>query len=189
MGWQHQLIFFIAFGIGLPAAFRSPFSGKPFLRNPTPLALLASWVAAEIWWIATGNSIAVSVYFMTDIAVIAVILAKSIIRAGRASSPDITLWDKAILGLFVFAAWPAYIAANPLIQFWVPWATVVLQFLLAGTESFLGWRKAVALRKAETRSADIIPFILNPPGKLVPEVRNAAIERRRHLARAIGHDR
>ena len=66
--------------VGFPAA----------VRNPTALALVCSWLAGEVTWLISGNNLPLSVYIMADIAVMTVIFAKAIVRAGPKLYP--TIW-------------------------------------------------------------------------------------------------
>ena len=72
MSTPHIIMWAIVVCVGLPSAY----------RNPTALALSLSWLMGELTWMATGNSLPLSVYICADITVIAVICAKAIYREG-----------------------------------------------------------------------------------------------------------
>lgn len=150
--------------IGLPAAF----------RNPTAAALVLSWLAAEVSFMLTEDNLPLSIYFMADIAVIAVIYAKTIRACGaklysslgeqlRCLVTDLTKCDRWIVALFVLGAWPLYVLdIHAFYKWWLLWAIVTLQFLLAGGEALTSFR--AEKRKAETdtpiidRHLVVIPF-------------------------------
>lgn len=139
-------MYFVVFGVGVPAAF----------RNPTSAALVLSWLVGEVTWLRTGNSLSLSVYFMCDVFVIAMICAKATIREGCRTYPTLrlqiqcawqamTTWDRWITGGFIFVAWPIYVSnLHPYYQWWSLFTVTILQFILSGGEaltSLLGERK------------------------------------------------
>lgn len=126
------------------------------LRNPTGGALAANWLFAEIAWMATGESIALRVMFCADIAVITVICCKAVHREGCRTYPTLatqlqcfwralTLWDRLVIGGYVFAAWPVYISTlHPYYAYWVLFYTALAQYAFAGSEviqNMLGSRR------------------------------------------------
>lgn len=155
MSWPHIAIYLIVIGIGLPAA----------LRNPTAGALVAAWALGEATWLLTGNSLPLNVYFMADIAVLAVMCVKAIMKEGSRTYPTmkaqlaafwraLTLWDKLIAGGYIFAAWPVYvIAMHDYYRWWALYWIVVAQILLAGCEAIQSW---LGVRKGRVMS--------KPPG-------------------------
>lgn len=136
--------------VGFPAA----------LRNPTAAMLVMAWLAGEFLWLVTGESLALSTYFMTDVAVIALIYAKTIRHVGAKTYPtlrrqlwclifDLSVWDRWIVGLFLLGAWPIYILAlHPYYKWWLLYAIVILQFLLAGAEAIFSLRHSVSEQAA-----------------------------------------
>lgn len=144
MTWAEILIHAVVIGVGIPAA----------LRNPTALALVASWALGQGTWMLTGNNLPLQVYFLADLTVIAGIYAKTTVRCGakvyssmadqlRCMIFDLTLADRWIVAMFVGGCWPCY-----LIQFddrtkWflLFWLTIA-QFLLSGGEALQSWRGA-----------------------------------------------
>lgn len=155
------VIWAVVCGVGLSAS----------RRNPTALALSLSWLAGEITWMATGNNLPLSTYIMADIAVITVIFAKSIYRAGPRFYPsaqlhlkgfvtDLSWADRFIVAIFLLGAWPAYaIEMHPYYRWWTLYYLTVAQFLLAGSEVLFSWhRRGDAPPAEEAHSADIIPF-------------------------------
>lgn len=148
MSWPHIVIYLVVIGIGLPAV----------LRNPTAGALVANWAIGEATWMLTGDSLPLKVYFMADIAVLAVIGCKATVREGCRTYPDLwqqskclwramTLWDRWIAASYVLAVWPLYVMPiEPRAQWFLLWALLIAQFLIAGGEavqSMLGKRKRV----------------------------------------------
>lgn len=137
MSWQAVTMYAVVAGLGIPSAF----------RNATAAALVFAWLAGETLWLATGNSLPLSFFFMADIAVISIIYAKMIRRVGAKTYPtfarqlyclvvDLTVWDRWIVGLFLFAAWPAYVLAiDPSTKWHILWAITIIQFCLAGAEA------------------------------------------------------
>lgn len=134
--------------VGLPAAF----------RNPTAAALVLSWLVGEVTWMATGNNLPLSVYFMCDVAVIAVIYAKMIRSCGakvyssmreqlRCFVTDLTKADRWIVALFLLGAWPLYVLEiHPYYKWYLLWFIAIAQFLLAGAEAALTLRHNVKAR-------------------------------------------
>lgn len=152
-------------GIGFPAAFR--------LRNITAFALVVAWVASEIVSARTGNSIPLTTYAVTDPLVIAVICAKATMREGCSTYPTFkaqarrlweatTICDRYIVGLFVFAAWPVYLAylsgLNQYHTWMLLWYVAIAQFAFAGLEVLTGWRRYMRERHGWTNSGNIIQF-------------------------------
>lgn len=137
MSWQAVTMYAAVAGLGIPAAF----------RNATAAALVFAWLAGETLWLATGNSLPLSFFFMADIAVISIIYAKTIKRVGAKTYPtlarqlqcliiDLTVCDRWIVGLFLLGAWPAYVLAiNPFAKWHTLWAISIIQFCLAGAEA------------------------------------------------------
>lgn len=134
----------VVFLIGLPSA----------MRNVTALALVASWALAQGYWLVTDDNFPLSVYFMADIAVLTIVYAKAISRcAGKVYKSawdqakclitDLTALDRWIVASFVFIQWPLYVLQfDPWVKWHLLWLTTIVQFLLAGAESFNTWRKA-----------------------------------------------
>lgn len=150
MSLPHLIAYVVVLGIGVPASF----------RNWTALTLLLSWTAGEFTWFVTGNSLPLKFYFMTDMAVLVVILAKATVKAGRAPNPFpfMSFWDRLIAGGFVFAAWPAYVLAFDLRTKWfLLFGIVIAQFLCAGGESV---QALLGERKERRRNRH------NPPGSV-----------------------
>lgn len=150
MTWPHMAMYAVVFGIGIPAA----------LRNLTALALALSWLVGETAWMMTGNNLPLSTYFMADVAVIALVYAKTIRRVGTKTYPtlwrqlyclaaDLTVWDRWIVGVFILGAWPLYaLAVDPWQKWYSLWALCILQFLLAGAEAIQSFRHSVKARAA-----------------------------------------
>lgn len=153
MSWQ-AIVMYCAVGIiGIPAAF---YFWPIRIRNVTALALVVAWLVAEMIVYRTGNSLPLGFYFKADIAVIAVIYAKTIRRCGvkvysrageqlRCLATDLTLWDRGIVAVFLLGMWPLYVLNFDAFDKWqaLMWLAVA-QFLLAGGEvvaSFLAARR------------------------------------------------
>lgn len=142
MSWQALVMYCVVAGIGFLAAF----------RNVTAFALCAAWLFAEIVWIATGNSLPLSSYFMADVAVISIIYAKTIKRVGPKIYPtlrrqlyclivDLTPFDRWIVAIFMLGMWPAYVlSVDPWWKWHWLWGLAILQFLLAGAEAMRSFR-------------------------------------------------
>lgn len=172
MSWQSILMFAVVAGVGIPAAFR--FTWPPEIRNVTALALVAAWLIAEVIVYRTGNSLPFGLYFKADMAVIFVIYAKAIHRCGaklysslgeqmRCMATDLTWWDRFIVAIYLFGAWPLYIIAG---EPWWKWQALmwlaIAQFLLAGGEALTSFiasrRKAVSDTPIIDRHFTVIPF-------------------------------
>jgi hypothetical protein len=160
MSWPAIVMYLVVACVGLPAAF----------RNPTALALVVAWLVPEILYQFTGNSLPLSVYFMADITVIAVICAKAAIGEGCSTYPTLrqqfacfwralTACDRTILGLFLFGAWPVYVSnLHPYYAWFALWAIAIAQFMLAGVEALVGWHQR---RKADRKLPDNV-FLFAP---------------------------
>jgi hypothetical protein len=146
MSWPHVLIYVVVIGIGLPSA----------VRNPVAAALVGNWAIGEFSWMVSGDNLPLTIYFMADVAVIAVICAKATWREGCRTYPSfreqircfgraLTLWDRWLVASYIFVAWPIYVLTiDPWHKWWVLYWLVVAQFLMAGGEavqSVLGSRK------------------------------------------------
>jgi hypothetical protein len=150
MSWPAIAIYAVVAFVGLPSA----------TRNSTALGLSLAWLLGEITWLLTSNNLPVSTYFMADVAVITLIYAKTIRRVGSKIYPslakqlyclvaDLTVWDRWIVALFVFGAWPLYIATiHPYYKWWSLWAIIVAQILLAGAEAIQSFRHELKQRAA-----------------------------------------
>lgn len=167
-------MFAVVAGIGIPAAFRF---FPPSIRNATALALVISWIAGEWYAYRNGQSLPLGFYFKADLAVIAVIYARTIRRVGakiyssfrtqlRGLVADLTPWDRGILAIFLFATWPVYLAN---LHDYYKWHTLMVlaiaQFLLAAGESVT--RHVEARRRSSSptpiidRHLRVIPFPLH----------------------------
>lgn len=132
-------------------------------RNLTAFALTASWLVGQIYYLRTGNSLALGQYFMADIAVVTVIFAKAIVSAGAKTYPtawrqfkafatDLTVCDRFILGLFLLGAWPIYVSTiHPYYQWWLLFYITIAQFLFAGAEPLARWWSVRRARRQESR--------------------------------------
>ena len=166
MTWAELLIHAVVIGVGLPAA----------LRNPTAFALVVSWAAGQGVWMLTGNNLPLKAYFIADLTVIAIIYAKTIIGCGPKTYDglahqlwcmiaDLSPWDRAIVALFVFGCWPAYVLS---LDEWTKWyllfAISIGQFLLAGGEAFVSWREAKRADPAEPDTPSSGPGVFRLAG-------------------------
>lgn len=161
-------------GISFLAAFHNPvkafFRSGPIVRNPTALALIIAWLAAEIVILRTGDSLPINFYFMADIAVVAVIYAKANRRNEYAAMggqlrrmvTDLTVCDRWIVAIYLLGAWPAYVLQfDPWWKWHLLWALAIAQFMLAGCEALA---VHIARRRARTetpiidRHLVVIPF-------------------------------
>lgn len=117
------------------------------LRNPTAMALSVAWIASEIVYLDTGNNLSLSTHFMADIAVIALIYAKTILRMGPKLYPtlgrqiycmflDLTKCDRWIVAIYLLGAWPLYVLSlDSYYRWWGLYWLVIAQFLLASAEA------------------------------------------------------
>lgn len=154
MTWQQVVMWAVVLFIGLPASW----------RNITAAALVVSWALAQGTWLITDDNLPIDFYFMADIAVIAIIYGKAISRFGpkvyesgwhqaRCLITDLTIWDRAIVGLFVLCMWPAYVLEFDAYAKWHwLWLATILQFVFAGAETFFSWRRT-RLAKAESSAS------------------------------------
>lgn len=164
MHWYTVLIYAVVGCIGLPAA----------LRNMTAAALVVSWMIGEITWMVTGERFPFRLFFMADIAVIAVIYAKTIVRCGPKQYPtlgaqlrclitDPTPCDRLVLAIFMLGQWPLYIVSlHPYYRWWALFWLVIAQFLLAGGEALGSYLKVRREARNPTPIIDrhlvVIPF-------------------------------
>lgn len=153
-------MYLVVAGLGIPAAF----------RNVTALAMVIAWLSVELVYQITGDSLPLQYSFMADIAVVAVIYAKTNGRneyaAGRNQIrrllTDLTICDRLIVGIYFALVWPAYVLQfDPYMKWMLLWALAIAQFVLAGGEALA---TTIARRKARTenpiidRHMVVIPF-------------------------------
>lgn len=130
------IMFGVVFAVGIPSA----------LRNPTALALVIAWMAAEAWGLGAGDSLPVQFYPFLDIFVIAMIMAKD-----ERSVPD-----RFVLLVFPIC-WALYVAnVHPFYKWYLLWGLTIAQFLAAGWDAFSSSRRVTAVRDpSETTSGDL----------------------------------
>lgn len=150
MSLPAAIVYGIVLFVGLPAA----------LRNSTAAALVLSWICGEISWMLTGNNLPLSTYFMADVAVIALIYAKTIRRVGPKTYPtiarqlyclvmDLTVYDRWVVAIFILGAWPLYVLnLHAYYKWWALWSLLIAQFLLAGAEAIQSFRHELKARAA-----------------------------------------
>jgi hypothetical protein len=155
-----QILCAVVLLIGVPSA----------LRNPTAAALVGAWAVTKAIYLFTGNGLATDFYVFPDIAVIAIIYAKAIVRAGpkdyptitaqlRSLATDLTVWDRLIVGLFLLGAWPIYVSTlHPYYQWWALFYIAILQFMLAGAESARSCLRSFRARSASHSRSDGLAF-------------------------------
>lgn len=146
MSWPHILIYVVVIGVGLPSAW----------RNPTAGGLVAAWAIGETAWMLSGNSLPLKVYFMADIAVMAVMFWKATRREAcrtyhslreqlKCFGRAMTLWDRWIAASYILAVWPIYVSElHPYYKWWALYWILIAQFILAAGEaiqSLLGDRR------------------------------------------------
>jgi hypothetical protein len=136
MIWQAAVMYLVVAGTFL-ASF----------RNATAAALCSAWLAGELIYIFTGNTLPLGFFFMADIAVISIIYFKTIRRCGaklysslgqqmRCLVTDLTTCDRWIVAIFLLGVWPAYILMiEPYWKWHLLWGLTILQFLLASAEA------------------------------------------------------
>jgi hypothetical protein len=174
-----EIIMWLVVGcVGIPAAIQWRPRLRLGLRNPTALALTISWLVGQAYYLKTGDGLALSEYMKADIAVVAFIIAKGIVRAGRNPWPAITPWDAWILALFFFGAWPVYVSTLG-DKYWALYFITTAQFLLAGAEPLANRRAAHRLARREALGANIVEFSpaysRRAKRHLAPSYRSAAI--------------
>lgn len=137
MSWPAIVMWLVIACVGVPSAW----------RNSSALALLLSWLMGETAWLMTGDSLPLSVYFMADVAVIAIIYAKAIRHAGVKTYydtrrqlaglvSDLTVFDRWIVAIFLLGAWPLYLLdLDPRSKWFLLWGLTIAQFLLACAEA------------------------------------------------------
>lgn len=142
--------------IGVPSAW----------RNPTSAALVISYLASRAIYIITGDALAVEYYAFPDIFVIAVIMAK---REYCNLRPYRNTWyqlkcvllerspaDRFILLSFPLV-WALYVATiDPWYQYWGLYALAILQFLAAGMESSLIYRRHAEALECPSVNSDLL---------------------------------
>jgi hypothetical protein len=148
--------------IGVPSAW----------RNPTSAALIVGWIVAEGMYRLNGNGLAVEYLAFPDIFVLAVIMAKREycnLRPYRNTWHQLkcVLFERSPADRFIMLCyplvWALYIAAiDPYYQYWGLYFLAIAQFLAAGWESFLIFRRhAEALECPPDQSG---PLLVAYPG-------------------------
>jgi hypothetical protein len=132
MSWPAIVMWLVVVFVGVPSA----------RVNFTAFVLVISWMTGEAVWLVTGNSLPLSFYFMSDVAVIALIYAKAINNAGTkaCSMADfvtcLTAFDRWIVAIFLLGVWPLYVLNIDARSKWfLLWGLVIAQFLLASAEA------------------------------------------------------
>jgi len=147
------MFFAAVFLIGLPA----------MLKNWTSVALVLAWGLNEGLWLATGKYLPLQAYIATDFMVLVVIFLK---RDAQDSSPFTGLWhqlgacwrerewgDRVVAAIFP-VMWIIYVLAmDDLLKYWILWGLALGQFVAAGAEAFVCWRRG--RQAAEKPSPDI----------------------------------
>lgn len=136
--------------VGLPAGLRVT-GFKVRIRNPVALAMVASWLAGQAIYYATGITMPTKAMILFDSIVVSTMFVKEEwvacdYRDWRHQLACLwherTPWDKAILALFPLA-WLFY---TPLvggeIQYWTLWGIGLAQLMLAGHEALHMWQRA-----------------------------------------------
>lgn len=189
MAWQAIVMYLIVAGVGIPAAF----------RNVTALMMVIAWLSVELVYQLTGDSLPLKYSFMADIAVVAVIYAKSIKRCGPKVYPlfadqlrclitDLTPWDRGIVAIFLLGAWPIYVLTFDSWWKWMLlWGLCIAQFLLAGGEALASFLAARREKEKSTPIIDrhmvVIPF----PVRVADAVKPAPNLGDMLIAKARGH--
>ncbi len=155
MSVETTIYFLALLFVGVPAALRV--SVEPVrirVRNPTALAMVATWIAGRAVYAATGEWLPLKAMVLFDWAVIVAILSK---KDWRICSPHggwqyliCFLWherspcDRAILALFPMV-WLFYApVVDSRTQYWVLWSLSMAQLALAGLEPLQSWLGAMA---------------------------------------------
>jgi hypothetical protein len=116
--------------------------------NMTAFALAMAYLVVQLWWLA-DEEIGVGALFMVDIAVVTLVFAKAAAKCDERlhrCGAHTTLCDRAILALFLFGTWPAYVAnVSEYNRWWALWWIALAQLLCAIHEGFREWRRAKAL--------------------------------------------
>lgn len=126
-------------------------------RNLTAFALAAAYLFVQGMW-AVGVRLDAGILFGADMTVIAVIYGKAALRCPdveirstweqlKCFHANLTRYDRLIVALFLFGAWPAYVLNVPdLARWWALYAMALAQYVAAAAESFTEWRRAKAPR-------------------------------------------
>ena len=133
MSLPHFIMWAVVLAVAAPASF----------RNPTAGALALCYLFSETLLIADGG-MPLDYYFILDVAVIAVIVAKPerypcAYRNGWHQLACFLLersWaDRFILLSYPFVWWCYAAALQPATKWWLLWAAAIAQFLAAGAEA------------------------------------------------------
>ena len=134
--------------VGVPSAVRISPRERPrvTLLNPTAAALVIAWLVPEWWWLRSGDSLPVHLYFYTDLFVMFVLCAKAWVRRA-------TAWDIAIMAIFP-VMWLYYFdgqigAAH---KWYALFLLTLAQFLAAGADPFFAWLEPRAANTPATAS-------------------------------------
>lgn len=136
--------------VGVPAAW----------RNPTAAALVLAKIAGWFHYKLTNDNLPISFYLFPDIFVIAVIFARPARQQARNRVMGIVLdrspADRAVLLIFA-AMWCVYVAPlDPYYAWWALYYGVIAQFLFAGVESLVTFRRAVIEPPERTDSSTLL---------------------------------
>lgn len=145
--------------VGVPAAVRVA-GGRLYLGNATAAALVASYVAAQGLWLATGLAFEARISLLIDLTVIAAIYCKAPAHDcwpyqdwGHqlcAAWFERSLWDRIVIVIFP-AMWLVYLSPlSPNAAFYGLYWLAIAQFLAAGGEALQPYLNA---RSAKAGSA------------------------------------
>jgi hypothetical protein len=137
--------------VGVPSAFRL----NARVRNPTALAMVATWFACRMSYEASGETMPRRALVLSDIAVVTTIYCKQVWRTCSYATLRLQLvalwferspWDRAILAIFPFV-WLFYAPIlEPKPQYWVLWSLSLAQLMLAGAEALHLHRGQMAIK-------------------------------------------
>lgn len=135
------VIWLVVAVVGIPSAW----------RNPTAAALVLAWFAGQGFYLVTGDNLPVEFYLFPDVTVIAVIMAKhehcnlapyrGTLHQLKCLLLERAPADRIILLIFPIC-WGLYVAdIDPFYKWYALWGLSITQFLTAGVEAFLSYRR------------------------------------------------
>lgn len=148
MHWSSLTIWFVVLFIGAPAAF----------KNWTALALVYSWLVGVAWTQMVGEGIPMGGDIVRDLMVMVAVCVKANDDCDPSPGPlgwardclvQLSWCDRVVLVLFI-PMWITYaVDLDPWLTYWTRWGAGIGQFVAAGIEALVLWRRGRAQAKLD----------------------------------------